>query len=87
MQNQQENDAGGAAEAEQELRRHGLEMEEGAMSLEVLLQRWSDRGYAAPYQWLVTDAVRMRGSEEVRERVVMLILKRGRTGGRMGEVQ
>ena len=46
---------------------------QSVMNLDVLLQRWSDRGYAAPYQWLVTDAVRMRGDEEVRERVVMLI--------------
>ena len=61
------------SELEQELRKHGLEMEEGGMSLEEVLQYLSDQGYAAPHQWLVADAVRVRGSERVQERVVMLV--------------
>ena len=60
-------------ELEQELQRHGLEREEGSMGLEEMLQSWSDKGYAAPYQWCVADAVRVRGSERVRERVVVLL--------------
>ena len=48
-------------------------MEEGGMSLEEVLQYLSDKGYAAPHQWLVADAVRVRGSERVQERVVMLV--------------
>ena len=61
------------SELEQELREHGLEMEEGGMSLEEVLQYLSDKGYASPHQWLVADAVRVRGSERVQERVVMLV--------------
>ena len=55
------------------MKKHAMCMEGGGMSLEEVLQYLSDKGYAAPHQWLVADAVRVRGSERVQERVVMLV--------------